>query len=276
MTTRENEPKDYKIQNFSLTETKNKDKMAKFQLKNIDNSETVLNCVMWNDIIELHDPIILRNGNIVNIIDSEYNEKFSNYKIKELELVEEAIIGLSEEKTNQYYNKIISLINTFENEKYKEVLLAVLTEHEELFKNSSAARQYHHNYAGGLIQHIVECISISQHLMKALPDKVDKELLLTSCISHDFGKMFEYNTDLETGITTLNENFVNEWISHLHWGFSWANQNNLPKLAHIIASHHGLKEWGALVEPQTNEAKLMHQVDMISSKLGKTNIEDLQ
>lgn len=270
----DNEPKNYKIQNLVLSETKNRDKMAKFLLKNVD-SETVLSCVMWNDALEITEPSTLRNGNIVNIIDSEYNEKFSNYKIKELELVEEAMIGLSEEKRESYYNKILDLVNSFKNEDLKEALLKVLIGYEEKFKNGSAARVHHHSYVGGLMQHIVECISIAKHTMKAVPNKVDEELVLASCIAHDFGKMFEYITDLETGITSTNELFIDEWISHLHWGFSWANQNNLPKLAHIIASHHGLKEWGALVEPKSNEAKLMHQVDMLSSKLGKLTVDEL-
>ena len=110
----DNEPKNYKIQNLVLSETKNRDKMAKFLLKNVD-SETVLSCVLWNDALEITEPSTLRNGNIVNIIDSEYNEKFSNYKIKELELVEEAMIGLSEEKRESYYNKILDLVNSFKN-----------------------------------------------------------------------------------------------------------------------------------------------------------------
>ena len=35
-------------------------------------------------------------------------------------------------------------------------------------------------------------------------------------------------------------------------------------------THHGLREWGSPVEPQTLEALLLHQADLLSAQYGAT------
>ena len=124
------------------------------------------------------------------------------------------------------------------------------------------------------MQHIWECINIAKANFPVVFKEINHDLVLAGCITHDFGKIFEYIVDLETGRITKNKDFQKVWINHIQWGFGWANSNSFPELAHIIASHHGLREWNALVEPMTPEANLVHQIDMISSRLGKISIND--
>jgi 3'-5' exoribonuclease len=61
----------------------------------------------------------------------------------------------------------------------------------------------------------------------------------------------------------------------------WEAQEGIKKedreysreLLHIIYSHHGQLEWGALVKPATVEAQLVHQLDYMDSKM--MHIHDL-
>ena len=41
----------------------------------------------------------------------------------------------------------------------------------------------------------------------------------------------------------------------------------VDKIKHVIASHHGRTEWGAIVEPQTPEAWLVHCMDLADSRM---------
>ena len=87
--------------------------------------------------------------------------------------------------------------------------------------------------------------------------------------------MFEYEVDEETGDIQRNEKFDQSWLSHIYYGFSWANNNGFDKLAHIIASHHGRIDWGAIVEPKTIEARLFHHIDDISAHLGRLGVDEI-
>lgn len=265
----------YKIVSFSVGETKNGDTMAKLQIKDIQNEET-FNCIIWNDFLVKIDKKALRVGNIISVVESEYNEKFNNEKIKQIKLIKEARTGLSETERQILFDKILEIINSFKDDKLKTLMMEVIFENESLFKTSPAAKTHHHNYIGGLMQHTIECVEFAKAIFPVIPVDINHELVFTGCIAHDLGKMFEYTVDMESGVVGVNEKFINEWISHVHWGFSWANQNDFPELAHIIASHHGIKDFGALVEPKTKEAELFHEIDMLSSRLGRLSVEELE
>jgi len=45
------------------------------------------------------------------------------------------------------------------------------------------------------------------------------------------------------------------------------SEENLRELVHLILSHHGQMEWGAPVVPKTVEAVLLHQIDLLDSRM---------
>ena len=47
------------------------------------------------------------------------------------------------------------------------------------------------------------------------------------------------------------------------------SEKEADDLTHMVGSHHGRKEWGCVEEPKTEEAKLLHQLDMISAHVLK-------
>jgi 3'-5' exoribonuclease len=44
-------------------------------------------------------------------------------------------------------------------------------------------------------------------------------------------------------------------------------EEKLQQLLHLILSHHGSHEWGSPVVPKTLEAVLLHQVDLLDSRV---------
>ena len=110
--------------------------------------------------------------------------------------------------------------------------------------------------------------------------KIDPDIVYAACILHDFGKIFEYKTDLETGIISYNNDFIKDWISHSQWGFSLCMSKGYKDIAKMIAAHHGRTEWGAIIDLDTKDLEpfiyLIHHIDDLSAKFGKTSINDLE
>lgn len=269
------EEKEYRITSLIFKDTQSNTKMAKFQLK-CDEAEEVFNCVMWQDVLEKLPKQTLKVGNIVQVKKFDHKEQYNNYILHSLELLKEEKIGLTDSEKEELLSKIYEAVEAINDTSLKKALLKVIVENEKLYVSTPAAKKMHHNYLGGLLQHTWECIVIAKTLFGVLYKEINQDLVIAGCIAHDFGKMYEYIYDAETGAITTNTEFEKLWINHIHWGFSWAHQCGLPGLAHIIASHHGLTEWKALVEPQTNEAQMLHLVDTISSRLGAIDIKDFE
>ena len=139
------------------------------------------------------------------------------------------------------------------------------------FKRAPAAKMMHHAYIGGLLVH---CLS-----MAVLADKlaghysgVDRDLLIAGAILHDVGKVREF--DFTTAIDYSDEGRL---LSHIVIGLEMVEKRlqtlaDVPRdqanlLKHLIVSHHGAPEFGAIEPPKTIEAVLLHYIDEIDSKI---------
>lgn len=147
-------------------------------------------------------------------------------------------------------------------EKYKDKLL--------LF---AGGKQLHHNYIGGLLYHTYRMVELATKVSEVYLE-LDKDLLLSGCILHDIGKVSELSTDSLgcTEYTTEGNLFghllqgcfiVKEAADSLGYG----EQEDTKLLLHLIASHHGETEYGAISIPSVPEAMVLHEIDMIDSRM---------
>ena len=139
------------------------------------------------------------------------------------------------------------------------------------FANAPAARGMHHAYIGGLLEHTLSMAAIARHLAQHYPH-VNADLLVTGALLHDMGKAYEYA--LEEGFAHSEDGRL---VGHIvrgiviieraaaELGFPAAE---LQQLIHLVASHHGTQEWGSPVVPKTLEAVLLHQIDLLDSRIG--------
>ncbi len=222
------------------------------------------------------DEHAIKNGNIVQVLSSVYKEAFKTSTITKIELLKKAPVGLPKEQRDKLFDMIIEELNQLSNENLKQAAIKILKENEELMKISPAAVKMHHNYVGGLLLHIHECLTYAKKIIGASYQNLDNDLIITACITHDIGKIFEYIINTETGEVERNTDFDKSWISHIHYGFAWANNNNFSELAHIIASHHGRTEWGAIVEPETTVARIFHHIDDLSAYAGRISPDEVE
>ena len=269
----------YEVVIFSVGDTKAGTKMGKLQLKNLSD-ETLLNCILWEETLNRIDSKVFRTGNQVKILGGSYNEKYNNCLVSNLELIKEAKIGLDKEEREKLFGAIVEYANEIEEEDLRTFVTGLLFEYEEQFKITPAAKLMHHNYLGGLVEHTFECLEIAKCLTNSLYKKINKSQLYAACILHDFGKIFEYKIDTESGLIEYDENFPKEWLTHSQWGFSNCMANGFKTVAKMIAAHHGRAEWGAIVDLNTKDLDpmmyLLHHIDDLSAKFGRTAIADLK
>jgi len=139
------------------------------------------------------------------------------------------------------------------------------------FSNSPAARSLHHAYVGGLLEHTLSMAGIAKFLAKYYP-YVNKDLLISGALLHDLGKVMEYDTKVAFEFTDdgrLVGHIVRAIviIERAAAELGSISKSDLRQLIHLIASHHGFQEWGSPVVPKTLEAVLLHQIDMIDSRV---------
>lgn len=270
---------DYEVVIFSVGDTKAGTKMGKLQLKNLEDN-SLLNCILWEETLNRFDSKIFRTGNIVRIVSASFNEKFNNCLVSTLSLIKEAKMGLDEQEREKVYSEIISYIDKIQDEKLNNFVATYFTQHKDLIKIMPAAKLMHHNYIGGLMVHILECLKFAETNMNISDYKFNRDNIIAACILHDIGKIFEYTIDLETGLIDYDENFRKEWLTHSQYGFSICMNNGFKEIARMIAAHHGRSDWGAIIDLDQKDLEpelyFIHIVDNLSAKFGKINVHLLE
>ena len=262
----------YEVVIFSIGDTKAGTKMGKLQLRDtVDDS--VLNCILWEETLNRFDSKIFRTGNLVRIVSASFNEKYNNCLVSALELVEEAKLGLDEKQTEQYWAKLMSFVDKIKEEKLHNFVLDLFVKNEDKFKIMPAAKLMHHNFVGGLLVHTVECAEFAEINLKNFSYKINEDEVYAACLLHDFGKIFEYVIDTETGLIDYMPGFREEWISHSQYGFCICMNAGFKMVAKMIAAHHGRTDWGAIVDLDQKDLEpelyMIHFIDNLSAKFGK-------
>ena len=269
----------YEILSFSVGDTKAGTKMGKMQIKSL-NTSAILNCVLWEEALNRIPDISTRVGNIIKIITGSYNEKFNNCLLNNFEVLEQAILGLNEEKRIEYFNKIIDVVNSFDDEKLKNFVLEILNNNKEKMLICPAAKQMHHNYIGGLVVHTYECAEMAQTVLTKVKKYLNKDEVLAAAILHDIGKLYEYEINLDSGIIEYNEQFRKDWITHSQYGYTLCMSNGFLNIAKMIAAHHGRADWGAMIDLGERDLEpfyyIIHHVDDLSAKFGATSVNDIK
>lgn len=270
---------DYEVITFSVGDTKAGTKMGKLQLKNLEDN-SVLNCILWEETLNRFDSKVFRCGNIVRIVSASFNERYNNCLVSALSLIKEAKMGLEENEREKVYSQIISYFDKIKGEKLNNFLTKYFMEHKDKIKIMPAAKMMHHNYIGGLMVHILECLQYAECNMNNSVYQFNKDNIYAACILHDIGKIYEYTINLETGLIDYDENFRKEWLTHSQYGFSICMNNGFKEIARMIAAHHGRSDWGAIIDLDQKDLEpelyFIHIVDNLSAKFGKINVRLLE
>jgi len=183
-------------------------------------------------------------------------------------------IPCTKKNIDKMYGQLVDIIKSIENTYLKSLLENILIKNEAraaALKSHSAAKQMHHGYMGGLLEHTLSVAQICDY-MSGRYKYVNRDLLLTGALLHDIGKIYElsampYNEYTDDG----------QMLGHIIMGVEMVAlevvkidgfPHQLASLVkHLIISHHGEYEYGSPKLPSTTEATLIHYADNMDAKL---------
>lgn len=173
------------------------------------------------------------------------------------------------------FDKLIYYIDKIDDSEIKTKVRKILMSSKKYLIVAPASIKHHHNYEGGLLEHILECCQLAESLMSILPYRFDSDNIFAACMLHDIGKVYEYNIDEVYSFMTKDIYFKDKWITHTLYAYNLCINNGLVKTAKLIAGHHGKLEWGSLIDIDNDKVDknifLIHYIDMLSAKFGKHN-----
>ena len=177
----------------------------------------------------------------------------------------------------QMYREIVQMLENVKSDEQSVAGLAI-----QVYKSFQkkliywpAAKSVHHNVYAGLLYHTLYIMKSATAMAGVY--HLDMELLLAGAALHDIGKLVELDSD-ELGAATYS--IDGNLFGHTLLGIELINKFNagnqydpeqIRQLKHMIASHHGKLEYGAITQPATPEAFLLSQLDRIDARIYSFN-----
>jgi len=174
---------------------------------------------------------------------------------------------------DEMWNELQDRLRGVKNDHLRVLLNRVVTDHADQLKTWPAAQTIHHAYRGGFLEHITKMAEVGALLSRAYG--ANDDLVLTGVVLHDIGKLQELAYEGGSGSYTRDGNLVGHIVLGLLLvrdvinGISGFPIELRAQVEHLIASHHGTREWGSPVEPKTIEAFILASVDELDAKLNQ-------
>jgi 3'-5' exoribonuclease len=173
----------------------------------------------------------------------------------------------------ELWQKLETAVASFTDPDLQRLIIAVLADPivREAFIEAPAAKQLHHAWLGGLLEHVVSLIGLADRVVPHYP-MLMRDLVVTGVILHDIGKIRELAW--QTGFEYTLEGTL---LGHIQIGAAMVEKtiDTLPDfplrlktlVLHMILSHHGKLEFGSPKLPMIPEALMLNFLDDIDAKM---------
>jgi 3'-5' exoribonuclease len=173
----------------------------------------------------------------------------------------------------QMFSELRELAHQIRNRHLRALIESFMSDHGFVskFKKAPAAKFFHHNYRGGLLEHTLSVSQMALLVTEHYPD-LDGDLLLSGAILHDIGKMDELTSDLH-----IDYSDQGRLLGHIVLGVVRVEERlkalrDFPselalRLKHLILSHHGEFDFGSPKRPKFLEAFALHLIDDLDAKI---------
>lgn len=144
----------------------------------------------------------------------------------------------------------------------------------ERFKKGIGGLRQHHNYRGGLAEHILNVT----YMAKTMAYRYDcryKEIAILAAKLHDIGKIEEYFVDGPFSVTMRGEmeGHIVIGLGMIEEAFKAGGNIYTEDFKHrlkgCIVQHHGKPEFGSPKAPNTEEAYIVHYADYVDATMNK-------
>jgi 3'-5' exoribonuclease len=173
----------------------------------------------------------------------------------------------------EMWEELQGYLRTIKNDHIRVLLNRIVVDHESQLRIWPAAQQIHHAYRGGFLEHITKMAEVGRSIARSYG--ADEDLVLAGVVLHDIGKLQELAYEGGAGSYTRDGNLVGHIALGLMMVRAAANEiSGFPvelrsQIEHLVASHHGTREYGSPVEPKSIEAFILAAVDELDAKLNQ-------
>ncbi len=186
----------------------------------------------------------------------------------------ENYIPVSKYSIESMYNELKEKVSSIKNIHLNRLLNAIFIEDTAFaskFKSSSAAKNVHHSFMGGLMEHSLSVVRLCEFYCKNYPI-LNRDLLISAALCHDIGKIEELSPFPENDYTDEGQLLGHiiigcEIISKKAQKIEGFPAKLLNELKHCILSHHGELEYGSPKKPAIIEALALNLADNTDAKL---------
>ena len=195
-------------------------------------------------------------------------------KISETDVDPTNYLPCTNKNIDEMMMELTKFIAGVNNPYYKQVLTKLFidnTEFAEAFKKHSAAKSVHHGFIGGLLEHTLSVAKMCDFFAKQYPI-LNRDLLMTSAICHDIGKVYELSDFPMNDYTDAGQ-----LLGHIVMGSEMLGKimESIPdfptklknELKHCILAHHGELEYGSPKKPALIEAMALNLADNADAKI---------
>ena len=233
---------------------------------------------MWDNVAEVMDTFdrddFVKIKGLVQVYQNR--PQVTIHKVRRMDESEVEFIDYFPSSTrdpNEMWAELRGLAAGMSNPHLKGLLAAVLDDEEiaARYRRAPAAKQIHHAYLGGLLEHVLSLCQLARITAAHYRD-IDFDLLLTGVVLHDIGKIYELH--YERGFSYSDDG---QLLGHIMMGVRMIGEKlrGLPDfppplrtlVEHMVLSHHGRLEFGSPKLPQFPEALLLHYLDDMDSKM---------
>ncbi len=235
-----------------------------------------VNANIWTNAQQMNE--LFNEGQVIKIkgIVKEYRSQIQ-ITVTNLRVAEENEYDLKDfipataKDINLLADSLFEYISGIGNRFVKELLSSIFDDKEFFtrFIQAPAAKNWHHNYAGGLLEHIIAVTVICDFAAHHYP--VNRDILIAGALLHDIGKVEEYSMKAAIDFTDIGRlighiTIADELVSQKAAAIDAFPDVLLMKIRHMILSHHGEYEKGAVRLPQTLEAVVLHYADNLDAQ----------
>ena len=174
---------------------------------------------------------------------------------------------------DEMWEELQGHLREVKNNHLRVLLNRIVADNEAQLRIWPAAQQIHHAYRGGFLEHIVKMAEVGRLISRAYG--ADEDLVIAGVVLHDIGKLQELAYDGGSGSYTRDGNLVGHialglmMVRETTQGISGFPVELRSQIEHLVASHHGTREYGSPVEPKTIEAFILASVDELDAKLNQ-------
>ncbi len=171
------------------------------------------------------------------------------------------------------WRQLLGFVDSFTEPNLKLLLTKILSDAAlaQAYREAPAAKQLHHAWLGGLLEHVVSLLMLADRVAPHYP-VLHRDLLLTGVVLHDIGKVRELAW--ESGFEYTVEGTL---LGHIQMGMELVEKtiDGLPGfpprlktlVLHVILSHHGKLEFGSPKLPMIPEALVLNFIDDLDAKM---------